>query len=392
MKKNNTKPKILCFISHYLPGFKSGGPVKSISNLIDHLGDKFDFIIITSDKDLNDSQAYPSVKINSWTKIGRTKIFYASRAHLTFKFIFKIIDTMNYDILYLNSFFDFKFTALPLIAKNYFSKNYKPCVVAPRGEFSESALKIKYLKKKVYILITNLLGIFNKVNWQASGKNEYKQILINKRLKKGSIHIAGDLPIKIKNFKKFNFKKNKKMKGALRMVFISRISPMKNINFLLSILKRVTKKINLSIYGPIEDYKYWKKCKNLIKMMPRNINISYKGIIKPNKVYSTISSHDLFVLPSRGESYGHAIIESLITSTPVFISNKTPWYKYKNNGIISLSLSDEKKWVIEIEKWANLNHSQYLTRSLEAKKFAKSHLFNKTIVNQNKNFFLRFIN
>ena len=91
MKKNNTKPKILCFISHYLPGFKSGGPVKSISNLIDHLGDKFDFIIITSDRDLNDSQPYPSVKINSWTKIGRTKIFYASRAHLTFKFILKVI-------------------------------------------------------------------------------------------------------------------------------------------------------------------------------------------------------------------------------------------------------------------------------------------------------------
>ena len=125
--------------------------------------------------------------------------------------------------------------------------------------------------------------------------------------------------------------------------------------------------------------------------MPKNINVSYKGIVKPNKVYS-ISSYDLFILPSRGESYGHAIIESLITSTPVIISNKTPWYKYKNNGIVSLSLNDEKKWVTELEKWANLNHSQYLTRSLDAKKFAKTYLFNKKIVNQNKKFFLHFIN
>ena len=392
MKKNNTKPKILCFISHYLPGFKSGGPVKSISNLIDHLGDKFDFIIITSDRDLNDSQPYPSVKINSWTKIGRTKIFYASRAHLTFKFILKVIDTVNYDILYLNSFFDFKFTALPLIAKNYFSKNYKPCVIAPRGEFSEAALKIKYLKKKIYILITNLLGIFNKVNWQASGKKELNEILINRKSNSISAKIAGDLPAQIKNFKRFNFKKNKKIEGRLRIIFLSRIAPMKNIYFLLKILKKVSKKINLSIYGPIDDLEYWKTCKFLIKKMPKNVSISYRGIVKPKKVCNIISSYDLFVLPSRGESYGHAIIESLISSTPVIISDNTPWKKHKSNGILTLSLSDEKKWIIELEKWADLKQSQYTLRTLGARKFAKLHLLNKKLVNQNKNFFLRFIN
>ena len=31
------RPKILCFISHYLPGYKSGGPLKSIYNLSEHL-------------------------------------------------------------------------------------------------------------------------------------------------------------------------------------------------------------------------------------------------------------------------------------------------------------------------------------------------------------------
>ena len=126
--------------------------------------------------------------------------------------------------------------------------------------------------------------------------------------------------------------------------------------------------------------------------MPRNISINYKGIVKPEKVYSTISSYDIFILPTKGESYGHAIIESLISSTPVIIGNKTPWHKYKNNAIVSLSLNNEKKWVSELEKWVDLNNSQYLIRSLGAQKFAKSHLFNNKIVNQNKNLFLRFIN
>ena len=46
------RPKILCFVSHYLPGYLSGGPVKSISNLVDHLKDHFEFFIITSDREL----------------------------------------------------------------------------------------------------------------------------------------------------------------------------------------------------------------------------------------------------------------------------------------------------------------------------------------------------
>ena len=392
MKIKNKRPKILCFVSRYLPGFKSGGPAKSIKNLIDHLSDKFDFVIVTSDRDLKDTKPYSSVQINSWNRIGKTKIYYASRSQLTFKFIKNIINNINYDILYLNSFFDFKFTTLPLIARNYFSKSYKPCVIAPRGEFSNAALNIKYFKKKIYILVTNLLGIFKKINWQASGKKEFKEILSNRKLKNNSIHIVGDLPIKVKNLNKIELKKNKKKKGKLKIVFLSRISPIKNIDFLLNVLKKVRKKINLSIYGPIEDPKYWRDCKHLIKKMPSNISIHYKGIVKPEKVYSTISSYDLFILPSRSESYGHAIIESLTTSTPVIISNKTPWYKYKNNGIISLPLNNKKKWILELEKWADLSDSQYSIRSLNAQKFAKSHLFNNKIVNQNKNFFLRFIN
>ena len=37
---------ILCFVAYYLPGYRSGGPVRTIANFVDHLGDEFDIRIV----------------------------------------------------------------------------------------------------------------------------------------------------------------------------------------------------------------------------------------------------------------------------------------------------------------------------------------------------------
>ena len=50
---------VASFISHYIPGYKSGGPVKSIYNLSEHLNKYFDFLIVTSDRDLKDKKLIP---------------------------------------------------------------------------------------------------------------------------------------------------------------------------------------------------------------------------------------------------------------------------------------------------------------------------------------------
>ena len=100
-----------------------------------------------------------------------TCILFIERANVTK--IMKIIDIKNisnlinvteHNILYLNSFFNFRFTTIPLIAKKFFLNSKVPCVVAPRGEFSPEAIKINFWKKKLYIMMANLLGLYNKIN------------------------------------------------------------------------------------------------------------------------------------------------------------------------------------------------------------------------------------
>jgi len=56
--------EILIFTDHYLPGFKGGGPIVSLSNMVREIK-AFRFKIITRDHDLN-GPPYPDIKRGKW--------------------------------------------------------------------------------------------------------------------------------------------------------------------------------------------------------------------------------------------------------------------------------------------------------------------------------------
>ena len=58
----NASKTVLVFLSHYTPGFKTGGPLQSVANLVQHLGKEFRFRIITSDRDYEDTDPYPNIE------------------------------------------------------------------------------------------------------------------------------------------------------------------------------------------------------------------------------------------------------------------------------------------------------------------------------------------
>jgi hypothetical protein len=49
------------------------------------------------------------------------------------------------------------------------------------------------------------------------------------------------------------------------------------------------------------------------------------GPINPVEVQNTLQQYHAFVLPSKGENFGHAIYEALSVGRPVIISEFTPW-------------------------------------------------------------------
>lgn len=330
-----SKPNILVLISFYLPGYKAGGPLRTISNMVDHLGDDFEFWIVTSDRDLGDTEAYPGLSLNQWVTLGKARVFYVSPENRTMAGLVNVIKNTPHDVLYLNSFFDPVFTVKPLLARCLGKFPRRPVVLAPRGEFSAGALKIKGLKKTAYVCVARMLGLYKKIIWQASSVHEAEDIKRSFLIFDKDISVALDLPAKrdLQSTGKKNRHISADSQGMLRLVFLSRISPMKNLDYALRVLSRIMIDVEFDIYGPLEDATYWQRCQALIRELPPNVQVAYRGTVKPENVAETFACYDLFLFPSHGENYGHVIAESLRVGTPVLLSDQTPWRALSDDGL-----------------------------------------------------------
>jgi glycosyltransferase involved in cell wall biosynthesis len=155
--------------------------------------------------------------------------------------------------------------------------------------------------------------------------------------------------------------------ARLRIAFISRITPKKNLLFLLNALCRVRSSVELSVYGPIRDLSYWSSCKKIAEQLHDNVAFSYKGEIEPDAVPAAFANSHLFVFPTLGENYGHVILESLSASTPVLLSDQTPWKETSLGGISVMRGFDEDQWAARIDRYAQLSRDAWIKCTEDAK-------------------------
>ena len=343
----------LAIVDYFLPGYKAGGPIRTLSNTIARLGNEFAFRVMTRDRDLAASDAYPNIVVDEWNRVDKAEVFYASPArHLGA--LVRILHEGSFDVLYLNSFFSWKSAIVPLILLRFGIARKVPVVLAPRGEFSGAALSLKASKKRLYILVARVLGLCSRVIWQASSEDEASDIRRVMKPDSSRINIAPNLlpPVVAETGESEKKVFGHRQSGPLRIVFLSRISPMKNLDFLLRVLQSIDIPLTLTIYGPAEDHSYWVDCEQLIEELPENIQVQYCGVVAANKVSEVFAQNDVFVFPTRGENFGHVIFESLNAGTPVLLSDKTPWQPDKEGAIETLSLDDRDAWVEAINRWA----------------------------------------
>lgn len=316
--------KVLVLTGAFIPGYKGGGPIKTIKNLLDQAGEEISFKLVTSDRDFRDTTPYTSVSPGEWNKIGNAYIFYAQPGFLGHKQIAEILINEKYDVLYLNSFFSQRYSFYPLLLAKLLRKRV---VLSPRGEFSDGALSLKAFKKRFFLLAYRLLRLHRAIVFQASSKFEAQDILRTLG-READVYVAENI-----GSREFSETFHARKPGALRAIFVSRISPMKNLIMALESMRKVNKNLIFHIYGPTEDKDYWKKCQHIIETLPPHIEVAYKGFLDPADVVTTMSSYDVFYLPTKGENYGHAIAEATCAGLPILISDATPWRNLQEQGI-----------------------------------------------------------
>jgi len=325
--------KILVLLPYYKPSIKAGGPVKSLCNLVGALGSEFEFLIITRDRDIGDSEAFVNVESNKWVDVGGVSVFYASPEQLVFFRVSEIIKGTAHDILYLNSFFSFEFSIKPLLAMKIGLLPKASVLLAPRGEFSSGALKLKRIKKILFIWLAKKVGLHEGVFWHGSTAFEKKDIVSTLNIAPCFVRIAKNIPASCDVIVKSDSVANGVAVNAIKIVFLSRITPKKNLDFALNVLAEVKVPVRFDIYGPKEDEGYWFRCLKLIATLPNWIRVEYKSELHPDEVSGMFQKYDLFLFPTLGENYGHVIAESMSVGTRVLISNLTPWQNLEKDNL-----------------------------------------------------------
>ncbi|MGI8669136.1 MAG: glycosyltransferase, partial [Aridibacter sp.] len=339
-----TKKTVLIIADYYLPGYKSGGTLRTIVNMVQRLQKYYNFKIITRDHDgPEDRVPYQNVKINAWNNLGNAEVYYLSKDNIKLNGIGKIISQTNPDCIYMNSCFSALTNNVLLLKKLNKIKNY-PLIIAPEGELDKGAMSLKSFKKKNFLRLTRLLDLYKNVIWKAAGNQEIEDI---KQLqKKGDeIFLAPNMPPS-ELFPQYRQEdKPEKNKNFVNFIFLSRFYDKKNFNWFLETSKPLTGNINIDIYAPIQDEGYWGKCKKIIAELPANFNVKYKGEIEYEKVIETLFKYHFFVLPTLGENFGHVFLEALSAGCPVLTSNRTPWENLNEKNIgWDLPLENPNLW------------------------------------------------
>lgn len=321
--------KILIFVPNYFPGYLSGGIARTILNTTAWLGDEFEFLVATRDRDLGSDEPYPEIRYGAWTSLGRARVRYLAPHELSFGRLEAFINSVDYDVLHLNSFFDSVFTIRLLLLRRLGRIDPPAVILSPRGEFVPGPLAIKYRKKRLYVGLSKRLRFYKKIVWHASSEHEADGIAKALDVPVASVLIALDLPVR----DRAAVATDDTGSDRLRVVFLSRITREKNLDGALRILQRVKSAISFDIVGPQGDPEYWAECQSALARLPSNVRATYVGPIPPERVFETLGRYDLFFFPTHGENYGHVVAEAISVGTRVLVSQFTPWRNLEADGL-----------------------------------------------------------
>ena len=380
----NSKQKVLIFIDWYLPGYKAGGPIRSVANLVEHLKEEFEFSIITRDTDYIETVPYPNVKSNEWNTLPNgINVYYISQDQLTRSTIRNLLRKSEFDSVYLNGIYSLYFTIIPLFYLR--KKRDKKVVIAARGMFSEGSMSIKKTKKQFFLRAVKVLKLFDNVLFHATTEAEKHEI---RAVCGDKIHIrtAANLPQKAAPAPPV---KREKKTESIRLVNVARIAPEKNLLYALQVLKQVKTNVEFDFYGPVYDQEYWAECKLVLDELPQNVNAVYKGSIESGKVQEMLGNYHVMFMPTTGENFGHIILQSLSAGCPVIISDQTPWkhLQEKHSGW-DLPLDKMSDFAAAIDSCANMAQPEYDRLSKSAWEQGFEYINDPHLVEQNRHLFL----
>lgn len=247
----------------------------------------------------------------------------------------------NFDIIHINEYRTFQ-----SVLVHYFAKKYKiPYVLQPRGSVPQ-----KIGAHNLKVLFDDLFGlsIFNDTHRVILSSNKELQecISILPNLNKDKVELIpngidldndSNLPNKGEFRKKYLIKNNEKIILAL-----GRIHEIKGFDLLIESFNILCAKIGnvkLVIAGPDEGY--LSVLCSIVDKLNLNDKVIFTGPLYGNDKIEAYIDANIFVLPSRYESFGNVVLEACKFGLPPVITN---------NCGVSEWITNDQGMVVEYDK------------------------------------------
>ena len=363
--------------------------MRTIAGMVEQLGDVFDYWIITSDRDLGDTEPYPNTPVGEWVAVGKAHVYYMDMRSLSMRELSTLISGVDPDILYLNSLFS-ALNYKALMARRLGLLPRVPILVAPRGVFAPGALRLKQTKKRLFLQTARTSGLLKGLRWQASSAAEKRDIVASlPGLEEADIFVAADLAAVSDLADVGQFADLQKAAGSVRFVFLGRISAVKNLEYALTLLQTLSGQVAFDIYGPIEDPLYWERCRQIIDTLPQNVTVQAHGAIAHEEVGEALAGAHFLLFPTWGENFGHVILEALQVGRPVLISDQTSWNDLPEAAAGWVTgLAERAEWTAVLQHCLDMPHAEFAHHSESARRYARRWLASSAALEANKAMFL----
>jgi glycosyltransferase involved in cell wall biosynthesis len=201
-------------------------------------------------------------------------------------------------------------------------KRTAPLMVSPRGSFSRWAMAHGAASKRVFWPLLQRPALSHASCFHSTSRAEYDDIRrLGFQQPVAYIPNAVDVPV-------LPPKSARRMRTLL---FLGRIHPVKGVDTLLHAWSQLLKRHQewrLQIVGT--DTAYQKRSRYLddMRRLSASLGLTRVDFVPPaygQAKWDSYHGADLFVLPTRSESFGMTVAESLASGTPVVVTTAAPW-------------------------------------------------------------------
>lgn len=206
------------------------------------------------------------------------------------------------------------------------SRARKPLIVTPHGSLAPAALQRSKIRKKVFWRWLQRPAYLDAFAWHATSAAESADIAaFGVTAPVATIPVGIEIPNEVA--------RHDPVKSRRKLLFLSRLHPHKNLDLLIDVWRRLAPRHlnwDLIIAGSGDD----RHVRSFIDRAAaiEHSRITFAGHVGPQDKAMLLRESDLFVLPSRSESFGIVVAEALASGLPAVVTRGAPWELLDSKG------------------------------------------------------------